>query len=100
MLFMIIERFQSGNPIPVYTRFRSQGRLAPHGLVYHASWVSTDLRCCYQVMETERRELLDEWMANWEDLVDFEVVPVITSSEASVKVADLEREREQTGNDD
>ena len=51
-------------------------------------------------METERRELLDEWMANWEDLVDFEVVPVITSSEASVKVADLEREKEQTGNDD
>ena len=98
MLFMIIETFQSNNPIPVYARFRSQGRLAPQGLVYLASWVSTDLRCCYQVMETERRELLDEWMKNWEDLVDFEVVPVMTSSEASGKVADLEREQERSRN--
>lgn len=90
MLFMIIERFHSGNPTPVYARFRSQGRLAPEGLVYISSWVSEDLKVCYQLMEADKRELLDEWIGNWEDLVDFEVVPVMTSSEASKKVLELD----------
>jgi len=91
MLFMIIERFRSGDPKPVYTRFHEQGRLAPEGLAYVSSWVSEDLKTCYQMMETDKRELLDEWIANWRDLVDFEVVPVITSAEASVRVSELEK---------
>ncbi|KAH7371342.1 hypothetical protein BKA66DRAFT_184586 [Pyrenochaeta sp. MPI-SDFR-AT-0127] len=86
MLFMVIEHFRGGNPLPVYNRFRSQGRLAPEGLTYVSSWVSEDLTTCYQVMETKERKLLDEWIANWNDVVDFEVVPVITSAEASSKV--------------
>ncbi|ORY18541.1 hypothetical protein BCR34DRAFT_596130 [Clohesyomyces aquaticus] len=93
MLFMIIERFHSGNPAPVYARFRSQGRLAPKGLEYISSWVSDDLTQCYQLMEAERRELLDEWIGNWKDLVDFEVVVVMTSAEASVKVLELDTTR-------
>ncbi|KAF2472969.1 uncharacterized protein BDR25DRAFT_302533 [Lindgomyces ingoldianus] len=88
MLFMVIERFHSGNPKPVYARFRSQGRLAPEGLKYVSSWVSDDLTRCYQLMETETRELLDKWISNWNDIVDFEVVPVITSAEASAKVSE------------
>ena len=81
MLYMIIERFRGGDPVPVYRRFRDRGRMAPAGLLYVASWVSEDLTSCYQVMECDRRELLDEWMANWNDLVDFEVIPVKTSAD-------------------
>jgi hypothetical protein len=88
MLYMIIERFRNGDAIPVYRRFRDQGRLAPEGLQYVASWVTPDLKSCYQVMETSERELLDRWLAAWGDLVDFEVVPVITSAEAASSVAD------------
>lgn len=86
MLFMIIERFRNGDPTPVYRRFRERGRLAPLGVNYVNSWVTEDLGMCYQVMECEDRALLDEWLANWTDLVDFEVIPVITSAEASARV--------------
>ena len=79
MLFMVVERFRGGDPVPVYRRFRDRGRLAADGLRYVTSWVSEDWRCCYQVMECEDRALLDQWIAQWQDLVDFEVIPVITS---------------------
>lgn len=90
MLYMIIENFRDGDPRPVYRRFRERGRLAPDGLRYVSSWVTTDLRRCYQVMECDDRRLLDEWLANWRDLVDFECIPVITSPEAASAVAALE----------
>jgi hypothetical protein len=83
MLFMIIERYRNGDPKPVYQRFRERGRLAPDGLTYVNSWVTPDLGTCYQVMECDDRRLLDAWMANWNDIVDFEVLPVITSAEAA-----------------
>jgi hypothetical protein len=83
---MIIERFKHGDPRPVYRRFREQGRMAPEGLNYVASWVERDLGACYQVMQTADRRLLDQWMANWQDLVEFEVHPVITSAEAAERV--------------
>lgn len=86
MLFLVIERFRSGDPVPVYRRFREQGRLAPEGLSYVASWVTEDLTACYQVMETGDRALLEAWIARWSDLVDFEVHPVITSPEAAARV--------------
>ena len=73
MLFLIVEHYRDGDPLPVYRRFREQGRLAPEGLQYVASWVTEDLRRCYQVMECADRALLDAWMARWEDLVEFEV---------------------------
>ncbi|HEX2207312.1 MAG TPA: DUF3303 family protein [Longimicrobium sp.] len=87
MRYMIIEHFRDGDPAPVYRRFRERGRLAPEGLRYVASWVTDDLRRCYQVMECDDIALLREWMANWEDIVEFEVVPVITSAEAAAAVA-------------
>lgn len=86
MLFMIIEHFRGGDPRPVYDRFRSHGRLAPPGLTYVSSWVTADLTRCYQVMECEDHDMLDQWIAAWTDLVDFEVYPVITSAEATVRV--------------
>jgi hypothetical protein len=81
MLYIIVETFKDS--VSVYRRFRDRGRLAPDGLDYINSWVTPDLRRCYQVMECSDRRLLDQWLAQWNDLVDFEVVPVITSVEAS-----------------
>jgi hypothetical protein len=86
MLFMIIERYANGDPRPVYHRFREKGRLAPEGLNYVNSWVTLDLKTCYQVMECEDRAPLDEWIGNWSDIVNFEVLPVLTSPEAASRV--------------
>jgi len=72
--------------VPVYRRFRDRGRLAPVGLSYVSSWVNEKLDRCYQLMETEDRSLLDQWIVNWSDIVDFEVHPVIMSEEASEKI--------------
>jgi hypothetical protein len=91
MLYLVIERFRDGNPQPVYARFAAQGRLAPDGLEYIASWVTQDLTTCYQVMRAPDgepgRALLDAWIARWRDLVDFEVRPVLTSADAAAAVA-------------
>ena len=86
MLYMIVEHFK-GDPAPVYRRFRDQGRLAPDGLRYVNSWVTSDLQRCYQLMECDDRRLLESWMDRWKDLVDFEVIPVVTSTEAASMIA-------------
>jgi Protein of unknown function (DUF3303) len=86
MLWMIVERFRDGDPVPVYRRFRERGRMAPEGLRYIDSWVTEDFTTCYQVMECEDRALLEAWMANWRDLTDFEVVPVMQSAQAVEKI--------------
>ena len=82
MLYLIVEDFR-GNPEAVYRRFRDQGRLAPEVLRYVNSWVTQDLQRCYQIMECEDPRLLQQWMGRWSDLVEFEVIPVMTSSEAA-----------------
>jgi hypothetical protein len=82
MLYLVIERFRGGDAVPVYRRFRDQGRLAPDGLRYVASWVTADLERCFQVMECEDPELLAQWMERWHDRVEFEVVPGVTSADA------------------
>jgi hypothetical protein len=85
-LYMVVEHFRNGDAVPVYSRFRDHGRLAPAGLEYVSSWVSEKLDHCYQLMETEDRALLDQWMANWSDIVEFEVYPVISSKQAADKI--------------
>jgi hypothetical protein len=92
MLFLVIESFRGGDPTPVYARFRERGRMAPDGLKYVSSWVTTDLARCYQIMECDDRRLLDTWMSRWSDLTEFEVIPVVTSAEAAAQVAAWERE--------
>ena len=86
MLFLVIEHFRNGDPGPVYARFRERGRLAPDGLRYVSSWVTTDYAHCYQVMECADRSLLDRWLSAWSDIVAFEVLPVVTSAEAAEAV--------------
>jgi hypothetical protein len=87
MLYMIVENFRGGDPVPVYRRFRDQGRLAPEGLRYIGSWITDDLRRCFQVMECENPELLAQWTARWKDLIDFEIIPVVTSADAVASVS-------------
>jgi hypothetical protein len=84
---MIVEHFRNGDPVPVYRRFRQHGRLAPAGLVYVSSWVDEKLERCFQLMEADNVEHINEWIANWNDIVDFEVYPVITSAEAAERVS-------------
>jgi hypothetical protein len=86
-LYMVVEHFKNGDAAPVYRRFRERGRLAPEGLIYVSSWVDEKFERCYQLMETGDRRLLEEWMANWSDLVDFEVHVVVPSREAAEKIA-------------
>lgn len=86
---MIVEHFRNRDPVPVYRRFRDHGRLAPEGLSYVSSWVDEKLERCFQLMETDDRRLLDEWIANWNDLVEFEVYVVMSSSEAAELVSRL-----------
>jgi len=88
-LYMLVEHFKNKDAVSVYRRFRDRGRMVPEGMVYVSSWVDQNLERCYQLMETGDRALLDQWMANWSDLIDFEVYPVVTSKEAFEKVAPL-----------
>jgi hypothetical protein len=88
VLYMVIEEYKLGSG-PVYERAARQGRMLPEGLRYVDSWVTDDGRLdrCFQLMETDRPELLDAWRAKWADLVDFDVRPVITSGEAAQRSA-------------
>jgi hypothetical protein len=84
---MILEHFKNDDPVPVYRRFRDRGRLAPNGLQYISSWVDEKLERCFQIMETADPKLLDQWITNWSDIVEFEVFPVVSSREATETIA-------------
>jgi hypothetical protein len=85
--FMVIETYKQG-PGPVYARVAERGRLLPPGLAYLESWIDErGLNRCFQLMETDDPSLFDEWIADWSDLVEFEIVPVISSADASARTA-------------
>ncbi len=86
MLFMVIETFHPGKVRDLYQRFEQRGRLLPPGVKYVNSWIDRDISRCYQVMECDDPKLLREWTRHWEDLTDFEIIPVLTSAEARDKV--------------
>ena len=83
MLFMVIERFKKGDARAVYARVREQGRKLPDGLKYVDSWVEANLQCCFQLMECEDPRLFQVWIARWQDLVDFEIIPIVQSKQTS-----------------
>lgn len=80
MQYMVVETFKAGMRSFVYERLREKGRMLPAGLRYTDSWVERDGDRCFQLMATEDRELFDTWTAQWDDLVDFEIIPVTPSS--------------------
>ncbi|MGA2627718.1 MAG: DUF3303 family protein [Candidatus Bathyarchaeia archaeon] len=83
MLFMVIERFKNQNARAVYTRSRERGRMLPEGLKYVDSWVEANFDRCFQLMECNDAKLLQKWVLEWQDLVEFEIVPVVSSKEAT-----------------
>jgi hypothetical protein len=86
MLFIVVEIFHPGRVQALYERFEERGRLLPEGVRYVNSWIDEGITRCYQVMECDDPALLQEWIGHWHDLADFEVTPVLTSSEAREKV--------------
>jgi hypothetical protein len=81
MLFMMIERFKNRDALAVYRRFKEQGRMAPEGLTYVGSWIEANFDRCFQLMECDDARLLQQWMIKWQDLVEFEIIPVVPSKE-------------------
>jgi hypothetical protein len=79
MLYMVVERFKDAPEI--YRRLREKGRMMPEGLDYISSWIDHDFKVCWQLMKTEDFALLERWIDNWKDLMDFEIVPVRSSAE-------------------
>lgn len=86
MLYMIIEKFHPGKVKDIYKQFEEKGRMLPEGLCYINSWINTELNTCYQVMESDAEEKIHTWISHWKEFADFEVIPVLTSSEAKEKV--------------
>ena len=87
MLYMVIERYKTPGALEIYRRARDQGRMLPAGLAYVSSWVDLDFTTCFQLMETDDVRLFDDWISHWADLVEFEIIPVNTSSQAMQIIA-------------
>ena len=79
MLFMVVERFKGRDPAPIYARLREQGRNMPDGLRYLDSWIEASFDRCFQLMECDDVVLLQRWVSQWRDLIEFEIVPVSPS---------------------
>ena len=83
MLFMVIEKFKNSDAKPVYRRFQQEGRMLPEGLNYVQSWVDRSFERCFQLMQCDDPILFEQWISKWQDLADFEIIPVVTSQEAT-----------------
>jgi Protein of unknown function (DUF3303) len=81
---MVIETFTQGAQ-PVYERARERGWMLPDGLRYVESWVDEGLGRCFQLMEADDPALFAQWTARWDDLAQFEIVPIMGSAEASAR---------------
>ena len=92
MLFMVIERFKNGNARPIYARSKEKGRMLPDGLRYVDSWVEANLGRCFQLMECDDPRLFQGWVIRWQDLVDFEIVPVVPSKQTAETINSLKTE--------
>ena len=89
MLFMVIEHFRNRDAVAVYRRFREQGRMLPDGLKYIESWTTDNFERCFQLMECDDPLLFQQWVARWEDLIEFEIIPVVLSKEAAEAITPM-----------
>jgi len=89
MLFMVVEHFKGRDAVAVYRRFREQGRMMPDGLKYVESWIEANFHRCFQLMECNDPRLFQQWVVKWQDLIEFEIVPVVPSSETADMVTQL-----------
>jgi hypothetical protein len=83
MLFMVIETFRNQNAKAIYRRLRDRGRQLPDGLTFVGSWVQADLDRCFQLMECHDVTLLQRWVAEGSDLIEFEIVPVVAGKDTA-----------------
>jgi hypothetical protein len=86
MLFMVIEHFDQARLKPVYARFAEKGRMMPDGLAYVSSWITADYGRCFQIMECDDITRLQEWVMQWGDLVQFEIVPISPSADTTAAI--------------
>lgn len=89
MLFMVIENFKDGKTKEIYRRYNEKGRMMPEGLKYVDSWVEANFERCFQLMECDDLCLLQQWVLQWQDLGDFEIVPVVPSKKTAIAIASL-----------
>lgn len=87
MLFMVVERFRNQDGKSIYRRFRDKGRMMPEGLRFVGSWVTADMGRCFQLMEAEDVGLFQRWVAEWCDLAEFEILPVIAGKDTAAALA-------------
>ena len=100
MLFIVVENFRNQDAKAAYRRFRDMGRVMPDGLSYVGSWTTADLSRCFQLMETSDVTLLQKWVGGWTDLVEFEIVPVVTVKETLEALNLLAGQLESSGDFD
>lgn len=81
MLFMVIETFKNQDALAIYRRLKTRGRILPEGIQYIDSWVEASFHRCFQLMECQDSQTLQEWVIQWNDLIEFDIVPVLTSHE-------------------
>lgn len=89
MLFMVIERFKNRDAVAIYRRFQEQGRMMPEGLTYVGSWIEANFDRCFQLMETDDARLFQQWIIQWQDLMECEIVPVVLSKDTKEMISPL-----------
>ena len=92
MLFMVIERFKNRDAKSVYRRAQKQGRMMPEGLKYVGSWIEANFDRAFQLMECDDARLFQQWVVQWQDLIEFEFIPVVPSKETSEAITPLLKE--------
>ena len=83
MQFMVVERFHNQDAKAIYRRLRERGRMMPEGLRFVSSYVAADFSRCFQLMECDDVTLFQRWVAEWNDLMSFEIVPVVSGKDTA-----------------
>ena len=89
MLFMVVERFKRSEIKTIYRRVRDQGRVLPDGLTYVDSWIEAGFGRCFQLMQTDDVTLLQRWVVELGDAIEFEIVPVAPSKDVRKMIEPL-----------
>ena len=87
MLFMVVERFKNQDARTIYRRLRDKGRMMPDGLTFVSSFVSADVSRCFQLMECDDVTKFQRWVAEWSDLMECEIVPVVAGKDTAAALA-------------
>ena len=86
---MVVKKFKNQDGKAVYRKLRDGGRALPDGLKFISSYVSADLSRCFQLMETDDVTLFQRWIADWQSVAEFEVVPVVEGKDTRAVIEKL-----------